>query len=44
VGIFIGTSFDFCFNEIGLEIRLGPTWKVDGLCGFVWGFHTHKED
>jgi hypothetical protein len=44
VGIFVGTSFDFHFSEIGLEMRLGPHGKVDGICGFVWGCHTHKED
>jgi hypothetical protein len=44
VGIFVGTSFDFRFSEINLEMRLGPHGKVDGICGFVWGCHTHKED
>jgi hypothetical protein len=34
----------FIFSEIGLEMRLGPHGKVDGICGFVWGCHTHKED
>jgi hypothetical protein len=43
VGIFIGTSFDFCSSEINLEMRLGPHGKVDGLYGVVWGCHTHKK-
>jgi hypothetical protein len=43
VGIFVGTSFDFRFSEINLEMRLGPHGKVDGICGFVWGGHTQKE-
>jgi hypothetical protein len=44
VGIFIGTGFYFRFNEINLEMRLGPHGKFDGIFGFVWGCHTHKED
>jgi hypothetical protein len=44
VRIFFGTIFYFCFNEIGLEMRLGLHGKVDGVSGFVWGCHTHKED
>jgi hypothetical protein len=44
VGIFVDTIFDFCFNEIDLETRLGPHGQVDGICRFVWGCHTHKED
>ena len=44
VGIFVGISLAFRFSEIGLEMGLGPPEQVDGLCGFVWGCHTHKED
>jgi hypothetical protein len=44
VGIFVGTSLAFRFSEIGPGMRLGPHGKVDGLCGLVWGCHTHKED
>jgi hypothetical protein len=44
VGIFVGTSLAFRFSEIGLGMRLGPHGQVDGLCGLVWGCHTHKED
>jgi hypothetical protein len=32
VGIFVVTSFDFHLSEIGLEMRLGPHGKVDGIC------------
>jgi hypothetical protein len=44
VGIFVGTRSAFHFNEISPEMRLGPHGQVDGLCGLVWGCHTHKED
>jgi hypothetical protein len=44
VGIFVGTKSTFHFSEIGLGMRLGPHGQVDGLCGFVLGFHTHKEE
>jgi hypothetical protein len=44
VGIFIGTKLALCFNEIVLEMRLGPHGKVDGFCGLVMGCHTHKEE
>jgi hypothetical protein len=40
--IFFGTSLAFRFNENDLETRPGPHGQVDGLCGFVKGFHTHK--
>jgi len=44
VGIFVGTILAFHFSEIGLEMRLGPHGKVDGIFGLVWGSHTHKEE
>jgi hypothetical protein len=44
VGIFVSTSFAFCFSEIGLRMRLGSHGQVDGLCGLVIGCHTHKEE
>jgi hypothetical protein len=44
VGIFVGTRLAFRFSEIGLGMRLGPHGQVDGLCGLVLGFHTHKEE
>jgi len=37
VGIFVGKIFDFCSNEIGLEMRSGPHGQVDGLVGLRWG-------
>ena len=37
VGIFFNTSFDFCFSELILEMRLGPHGKVDKIFGFLWG-------
>jgi hypothetical protein len=42
VGIFVSTSFSFCFIKIGLKMRLGPHGKDDGSCGIVIGFHAHK--
>jgi hypothetical protein len=42
VGIFVGTTFDFRFSEIPLEMRLGIHGFVDGICGLVLG-HTHKD-
>jgi hypothetical protein len=44
VGIFVGTISTFHFNENGLGMRLGPHGQVDGLCGLVLRFHTHKEE
>jgi hypothetical protein len=44
VGIFVGTRLAFRLSEIGLGMRLGPHGQVDGLYGFVLGFHTHKEE
>jgi hypothetical protein len=44
VGIFVGTSSAFCFSEIDLGMRLRPHGQVDGFCGLVLGFHTHKEE
>ena len=44
VGIFVGTKSTFHFSEIDIRMRLGPLAKVDGLCGLVWGCHTHKEE
>jgi hypothetical protein len=43
-GNFVGTSLAFRFSEIGPRMRLGPHGQGDGLCGLVWGCHTHKED
>ena len=44
VGISVGTSSAFCFSEIDLGMRLRPHGQVDGFCGLVLGFHTHKEE
>jgi hypothetical protein len=44
VGIFVGTRSTFLFSEIDLGMRLGPHGQVDGLCGLVLGFYTHKEE
>jgi hypothetical protein len=44
VGIFFGTIFYFRLSEIGLEMKLGPQGKFDGISGLVHGFHTHKDD
>jgi hypothetical protein len=44
VGIFIGTRSSFIFSENSLGVRIGSHGKVDGLCGFVLEFHTHKEE
>jgi hypothetical protein len=44
VVIFIGTIFYFHFSEIGLEMKIGPHGKVDGISRFVWGCHTHKHE
>jgi hypothetical protein len=32
------------FQVKTLGMRLGPHGLVDGLCGLVLGFHTHKEE
>jgi hypothetical protein len=40
VGMFVGTSLTFHFNEIGLKMRLRPHGKVDKLYGLVMGFHS----
>jgi hypothetical protein len=43
VGIFIGTNCEFHFNEIDIEMRLGPHGNVDGICGIFVGVpHPHK--
>jgi len=42
--IFISNSCDLHFSEIILQMRLGPHGEVDGIYGFVWGCHTHKND
>jgi hypothetical protein len=44
VRIFVGTRSAFRFSEISPKMKLGPHGQVDGLCGLVWGCHTHKED
>jgi hypothetical protein len=44
VGIFVGTRLLFHFSENALGMRLAPHGLVDGPCGLVLGFHTHKEE
>jgi hypothetical protein len=44
MGIFVGTNLSICLSEIRPKMRLGPRGKVDGICGFVWGCYTHKDD
>jgi hypothetical protein len=44
VGIFVGTTLDFCLVKTPLDWSLGLHGLVDGIWGLVLGCHTHKEE
>jgi hypothetical protein len=41
VGIIMGTTLHFHFDETPLYFELGYWGLGDGICGFVIGLHTH---
>jgi hypothetical protein len=44
VGIFVGTSFEFHFSEIDLEMRLGLMGKLMGFVGLCGGATPTKRN